>query len=738
MEEKKEQKTILIVDDDCINRMLLKKIFGADYAILEARDGLDALRVLRSMQPITAVILDLQMPELDGFGVLEQMQRDPALSTIPVIIVTGSDDSETQNRALAYGAVDVITKPFDPVTIQLRIHRLIALLRASKLEEENKWLKELAHLSKTDAKTGLWNKQTFCQETQKLLTADPGGSYALVRWDIDNFKVFNDTYGTSAGDALLLKIGEQCQLYAKDHPALRTHGHYDADHFVGLWNKDAFAPEQLHRDILAILRSAFPDYTFSVHFGMYAFDAQTLDVGIMCDRALLALRSVKNAYDEHYAWYCAAMRTEVLEEQSIVSAMKDALVKGQFIPYFQPQYNYATGKLIGAEALVRWNHPEKGLIFPDKFIPLFEKNGFIYELDRSIWEQVCVYLKKWKDEGVVLPSVSVNISRRDLYHPGLVDGFRALIEKYALDPSMLHLEITESAYVDSPDLVLNMVAQLQSTGFKVEMDDFGSGYSSLNTLKDVHVDLLKLDMAFVAPNANHSRSGSILTSVVGMAHAIRLPVIAEGVETRQQADYLKSIGCLYMQGYYFAKPMPASDFRSLLENHPVSTKQDARFYPGIDHSVDFLDATTQSTLLFNSFVGGAGILEYRGGNAAALRLNDKYYEVLGITAAEYVDKQYHLLDTIDSKYRKVFIDMLETAIRTGEEADCEAYTIPLREDAEPVCVRCQVRFLAEKVDSYIFYLSIENITERKNSQRQSSMYANIIRNFPMGLAVYEL
>ena len=729
---------ILIVDDDAVSRAMLKRIFASEYAVVEAKDGVEALRLLREQPGIIGVILDLCMPLMDGFGVMAGMQGNPALSCLPVIVVTASDDTDTQNRALNYGAVDVIVKPIDPVEIRLRLRRLLALLRASKLEAENKWLKERVRLSEIDGKTGLWNKQTFCAETRKLLDADPSGRYAVLRWDIDNFKVFNDFFGTSAGDALLRKIGEQCRSNTGAHAAPCTQGHYDSDHFVSLWRMEELNPEQVHRSILTMLHGAFPDYAFSVHLGIYAFDGQTMDVGIMCDRALLALRSVKNSYDVHYAWYCEAMRTEVLEEQSIVSVMKDALRSGQFVPFLQPQYNYATGELIGAEALVRWRHPEKGLIPPEKYIPLFEKNGFIYELDHHIWEQVCALLKSWRDKGLTIPCVSVNISRRDLYHPGLVEEFSSLIQAYGLDASMLHLEITESAYVDNPELVLSFVSQLQRAGFKVEMDDFGSGYSSLNTLKDVHVDLLKLDMAFITPNTDRGRGGSILTSVVGMAHAIHLPVIAEGVETRQQADYLKSIGCFYMQGYYFAKPMPAEDFEALLRTRKSVVGQDPRFRPGFDSSVDFLDATTQSTLLFNSFVGGAAILEYRGGNVAALRLNDRYYEELEISAAEYAKKQYHLAETIDPAYRQGFLAMLEQAIRTEKDASCEVRTIALRDDAQPLYVRCGVRLLANKVDSHVFYMTVENITARVLSRQQNEMYHNIISNLPMGVAVYAL
>ena len=242
--------------------------------------------------------------------------------------------------------------------------------------------------------------------------------------------------------------------------------------------------------------------------------------------------------------------------------------------YFQPQVNYDDGKLVGVEALARWNHPREGLISPDRFIPLFEKNGFILKLDTYVWEHSCRYLREWMNRagGEVLPlSVSVNISRYDVYTPGLCETLKDLVEKYRLPASALRLEITETAYMDDPSQMLDVVKELQGAGFVVEMDDFGAGYSSLNTLKDVPVDVLKLDVRFLTKSENDARGGMILSSVVRMAGWLNLPLIAEGVESKHQADYLKSLGCCYMQGYYFGRAMPAEKFTDWLKDNEWGT-----------------------------------------------------------------------------------------------------------------------------------------------------------------------
>ncbi|MDO4549036.1 MAG: EAL domain-containing protein [Clostridia bacterium] len=466
-------------------------------------------------------------------------------------------------------------------------------------------------------------------------------------------------------------------------------------------------------------------------------DDRDADMGVMCDRALLALRSVKNNYDVHWAWYDASMREELLEEQHINAIMKTSLENGEFVPYFQPQYNYDTGKLIGAEALVRWIHPQRGMIPPGQFIPVFEKNGFIYEMDCYIWEKVARSIRGWLDAGIDVPPVSVNVSRRDLYHPDLVEVLKGIVEKYGLTYDKLRLEITESAYMDNREQLLRLVSEMKKSGFHVEMDDFGNGYSSLNTLKDVPVDVLKMDMAFLSQGKRNGKGGNILSSVVRMAHGIDLPVIAEGVENALQAEFLKSIGCLYMQGYFFARPMSGTEFEKLIRGDKAQSAPDERFMATFDNASDFLDATTQSTLLFNSFVGGAAILEYHSGKVVALRINDNFYKILGTNRDDHPDMRYRILESFTPQTRDAFVEMLETAIRTGEEADCETCCTYVMNNGSPTWIFNRVRCLARKVDSYILYISIENITSRKllsaHLSEQRRELSAIINSIPGGI-----
>ena len=222
-------------------------------------------------------------------------------------------------------------------------------------------------------------------------------------------------------------------------------------------------------------------------------------------------------------------------------------------------------RIVGAEALVRWIHPEWGFMFPGEFIPLFEKNGFISSLDQFVWENVCAKLQEWKEKGYLLLPMSVNVSRNDIFQGSLVDIFSGLIKKYDIDPQYLHLEITESAYAECGNRIVNTIEELRKLGFTIEMDDFGSGYSSLNLLSQMSLDILKLDMKLVKNEMTKSMEKSILNDIISMAHRMNLTIVAEGIETREQMERLQSLGCDYAQGYFFAKPMPITEFEELLK-----------------------------------------------------------------------------------------------------------------------------------------------------------------------------
>ena len=298
-----------------------------------------------------------------------------------------------------------------------------------------------------------------------------------------------------------------------------------------------------------------------MYVGVYDITDPSMDVSVMCDRANLAINSVKNGYEGVVVYYDESMRRNVIKEQSVMAFFPDALASGQFQMYLQPQIS-TTGKVVGAEVLTRWIHPVQGIIQPRDFIPIYEKTNLISKLDLYIWQQACQLLSKWKKQGKTDYSLSVNISTKDFYFLNIYEVFTGLVEEYDISPGNLHLEITETAVMSDMNTQIDLIKRLQNYGFFVEMDDFGSGYSSLNMLSEFNVDTLKIDMGFLRNSDLSEKSKDILQSVVVLAKELGMHVISEGVETKEQYEMLIQMGIDIVQGYFFAKPMRVDDFEN--------------------------------------------------------------------------------------------------------------------------------------------------------------------------------
>ena len=545
------QKQILVVEDNELNRAILREMLSDSYRVLEAENGQEALDVLHQHKDsIALILLDLMMPVMDGYTFLDRIREDAELSLIPVIVTTQCDGEEDEVLALSHGATDFVPKPYQPQVILRRVASLIKLRETCCIVSQVQY----------DRLTGLYSKEFFYQQVRERLAQYPEREYSLIFANVENFKLYNDVFGIPAGDRLLTEIAD---AFRKLIGETGICSRYRADRFVCLQertreykNRIAFGEDGRYSCIV-------PGNNVVMKWGIYEITDRTVPVELMCDRALLAVESIKGQYNKYYAVYNEELRSKLLREKEITDAMETALTERQFAVYFQPKYSLNDKRIAGSEALVRWVHPEWGMMFPEEFIPLFEKNGFIPQLDQYVWEQVCAQLRDWQDKGWQLLPVSVNVSRADVYQSHLADTFRGLIQKYGIDPMYLHLEITESAYAENPSQIISTVKELRRLGFIVEMDDFGSGYSSLNMLSQMTLDVLKLDMKFIQNEIAKPVSQSILNDVVSMAHRLHLSVVAEGVETREQIQRLREVECDYAQGYYFAKPMAVEEFEEL-------------------------------------------------------------------------------------------------------------------------------------------------------------------------------
>lgn len=657
--------------------------------------------------------------------------------TIPVVVVHGDEINEKQQLQILNSTPQIFDCiPFRSSTM------LLARLQHNLKDYHSLVIKKAiddSELIECDPVSGIYNKNTFVKQTTKMLLKNPDKTYYLLRFDIDHFKVFNETYGFQEGNKLLKAIGSA--FISTEKPGI-TYGHIYGDHFVVCTPTIDYDIEQKIGLINLFLSKLYPNFYFNTRMGIYKIEKNDEDVFIALSRSLLALYSTKSSFEKHYAIYSGNLRDNILDEQILVSEMITALEEEQFIVYLQPQYDYTTQSLSGAEALVRWLHPEKGLIPPIKFIPVFEQNGFITKLDHYMWDHTCALIRRWLDEGLAVVPISVNISRRDIYEQDLIPIFKNLLQKYNLEPKYLNLEITESAYMDHPEQLISVVNQLKELGFTLEMDDFGSGYSSLNTLKDVPVDVLKLDMKFIEnsteDNNENNRGGSILSSVVRMANWLKIPVIAEGIETKIQADYLKSIGCFNMQGYYFAKPMPSADFKELLMALPPTLEESHR-NEDVSHALDFLNIQNQTALLFNSFVGGAAIIEWSGDKIEVVRVNDQFCQELNTTREDLFRFESNLLSQIHNASKNSFLSALAESKRSGKESFCEIQFLPIYKESNAFWLRSRLRHIGKTVTSDIYYLAIDNIDFRMQllnlNTNLSEQLASIMELVPCGVLI---
>lgn len=564
--------------------------------------------------------------------------------------------------------------------------------------------------------TGFEDQRTFFINVSKLVEeneeAVAAGEYAAVFLDVFRFKGVNDVFGMEEGDRLLLYIAEAIRSVTKENDAIC---HPGADRFIVFTHTFGEELEKMIKKFLKKIADYDLPLEITCNLGIYVTNEEKISVDLMVDRAVLAQEAVKGSYTTRYNYFTAQLRDEMITKQEIVGMMATALAEEHFVLYYQPQYDHSTGCIVGAEALVRWNHPEKGLISPGIFIPIFEDNGFITKLDLYVFEHVCKFVRKCMDEGKNIVPISSNFSRHDIFMPDLVEKLEAIRKKYDVPVQYLRVEITESAVVGNSHHVCDVVDKLHQCGYIVEMDDFGTGYSSLNVLKDIDLDILKLDMLFLKNDSNNNRGGIIVSSIVRMAKWLGLPVIAEGVETVEQADFLKSVGSDYIQGYLYSRPLPQEQYEELVEKSTLGNTEPKMELIEQFNAFDFWNPQSQETLIFNNYVGGAAIFEYRDGEVEFIRVNEKYLKELSMNLTEKDIIRTKFLEVFDDTNKKIFTDTLKRAITTMDEQECETWRTYSSACCgnEKICIRSTVRVIGKSADSYIIYGLIRNITAEK-------------------------
>ena len=425
--------------------------------------------------------------------------------------------------------------------------------------EKHLALEQERYLATHDTLTGLYNKSHFALKSAEILKSHPDEEWLLLSSNIKDFKLINDLFGMEKGNEVLKMEAGLLKERCRDGI---VYGRIGGDKFAVCMPKARFQ-EEYFTDAIQTMGQVFNNdlYHLHIYIGVYEITDINEDISIMCDKANFAIKTLNENYARSIAYYNDTILNNTILEKQLVGDFDQALKEKQFCMYLQPQMT-SEGKMLGAEALVRWQHPKRGLIFPGDFIEVFEKTGLIYRLDRFIWELAVQKLARWQQEGHSDLYISVNISTKDFYYMNVYETITALVEKYRIIPSTLKLEITETAIMTGTAGELDMIEQFREYGFQVEIDDFGSGYSSFNTLKDMDVDVLKIDMGFLRTSKpeNLEKSMSILNMIISLSKTLGLSVVTEGVETKEQVVKLTQMGCRIYQGYYFSKPIPVEEF----------------------------------------------------------------------------------------------------------------------------------------------------------------------------------
>lgn len=564
-----------------------------------------------------------------------------------------------------------------------------------------------------NALTGLYLSHTFFQKAEEFLKSVDGDGYCVLAIDLEHFRLFNKIYSREQGDELLKRVAEKLKEYRINYGGVI--GYFGGDNFAILTQMDMDRFRDFHRAIAKEVACWSNTVGFLPAFGVYPITDTAIDIATMYDRATMALKKIVGNYSQRHCIYSEDMEEKEEEELRLLSEIQSSLKNQEFTFYVQPQCDIATGKIVGGECLVRWIHPEKGLISPGIFIPVLEKNGFIASLDRYVWEKVCEWLRSLIDRGFQPVPVSINVSRIDIYSMDVPGFLLGLLEKYQLPSDLLKVEITESTYVENNDKVIRAVKQLRDAKLWVMMDDFGSGYSSLNMLRSVAVDVLKLDMRFLEIKDTEEEKGiGILESVVNMARQMQLPIIVEGVENQKQESFLLKMGCRYSQGYYYYRPMPIADFEELIKDvHNLD--KDGIWCKRVEalHMSEFLDRNIFNDTLLNNILGPAAFYDMYENNIKITRVNNQYYELLGGNSKTVESDNPHKSDFLLHVNEEDREKILRIFKQAGENQNGEAseYIHFVRLDGRMLWVRISIHFLREQDGHRIYYGSLLDLTD---------------------------
>ncbi len=565
--------------------------------------------------------------------------------------------------------------------------------------------------------TGLHFIRSFMRTAKKFIKEIQPGAYYMAAIDMEYFRLFNKFYGRDVGDKLLIQIADCIRSVQEQYGGIA--GHFNADDFCIIMPARMELVEQLRDEIVKRVDQWNDMSGFLPMIGVYQMNDLTVSPEIMYDRATMALSKVSGIHTQRIYKYDPKIERKMEEDWKLLLEIRNALLNDEFTFFAQPQCDITTGKIVGAESLVRWNHNTKGLVSPGVFIPVLEKTGFVPNLDRIVWKKVCQWLRSWIDRGYQPVPISINISRIDILSMDVPEYLLGLLHTYDLPSKYIKAEITESAYAEEDNKVSETVKRLREEGFLVMMDDFGSGYSSLNMLKSIPVDVLKIDMCFLEMDADEEQKGiSILESVVNMARLLDIPIIVEGVETQQHENFLRNMGCRYTQGYYYYRPMPLDQFETLLADERRLDFEGLRCKQVESlHVREFLDGNLFTDTMLNNILGPSVFYDVYENQIEITRVNEQYYQMSGISSGNETSYDKKLWNHVRDDDRPLLFSLFERAYE-NHPGSAEGHIHYLRGDGKVLWVYIKIFFLHEKEGHKVFYGSLMDMTYMREREKK--------------------
>ena len=539
------KRKILVVEDNELNREILSSFLEEKFDVILAENGEEGLKILgEHYRELSVVLLDICMPVCDGFEFLRRRNKDKLLSTIPVIVMTGSNSKDAEIQCLDLGAVDFIPKPYNFKIVVGRINSVI------KLRESVLTLTAVEH----DELTGIYTRQAFFYHAKTLLKAKAEERFHLIVADIRDFKLINSSYGDKIGDEVLCYLAKTYTKMLRDGLVSR----YGSDQFVcmiyGDWDLSLETMKKLTEEIA----ENAPIPNLMIKYGVYEDVDTSLPISVICDRGFMAIRSIRDNYEHGIAYYTEEMNQKQMQDRALENRFESAISNKEFVAYFQPKYDVKIEKIVGAESLVRWINSDGSMVMPGDFIPLYERDGLIVRLDEYIFRHVCEFQRELMEKGQELLPISVNLSRASIHHIGVVDRYVEIVKETGIPFSCVPIELTETATLNNVK-IRDFTERLVNAGFALHMDDFGSGYSSLITLSELPFNTLKIDKSLI-DCIGQQKGRMVVRQVIILAHGLGMNVIAEGVETAEQVELLREMECDDIQGFYYSRPLPREEF----------------------------------------------------------------------------------------------------------------------------------------------------------------------------------